>query len=272
MMEPANTINKRRNKFPWEWRWDFDFCSFLLPRGSSASVNVYKLIEITSNCVHSVAVTSVNCHTVPCYGDRRALGQHVHEPHERMIHNGLRAAPMDQSNSFHRPNRDPVPGRMKMTEIKLGISTDLKEMCVCIQLLDDVLELARVVHNCYSKRRLVNFYSLVNYIHLQWREDKRLFSCDFSPLERLTLTDEAHFRFETISNMNAIREYVEWRYTARAMHSRNFNFITNAYFIHFEPSFPWCCVSSFAFRHIHSRSEICITCAARIAAHLIKHK
>lgn len=118
---------------------------------------------VTLNCVRSAAVASVDCHIVPCCGDRRALGRHEHGPHAHRSHNGLHVAPTDQLNSFHRLNIDPEPERQQRT---FRISTR-KMGNKGIRLLDGVLELARAVHNCYSKRRLVNFYSLVNYIHLQ---------------------------------------------------------------------------------------------------------
>lgn len=38
--------------------------------------------------------------------------------------------------------------------------------------LGDELELVQVVYNCYSKRRLANFYSLMNYILLKLNNNK----------------------------------------------------------------------------------------------------
>lgn len=35
-----------------------------------------------------------------------------------------------------------------------------------LDLLDDESVLVQAVYNCYSKMKLVNFYSLMNYIHL----------------------------------------------------------------------------------------------------------
>lgn len=43
-----------------------------------------------------------------------------------------------------------------------------------IYVLGDELELVQVVYNYYSKRRLVNFYSLMNYIHLKWNRTQIL--------------------------------------------------------------------------------------------------
>lgn len=56
------------------------------------------------------------------------------------------------------------------TKTELAYSKLAYCVCCCgswMYSLDDELELEQVERNCYSKKRLVNFYSLMNYIHLK---------------------------------------------------------------------------------------------------------
>lgn len=118
------------------------------------------------------------------------------------------------------------------------------------RLLDGVLELAQVVHNCYSKRRLVNFYSLVNYIHLQ-PQTREKYSCSnvvhfFWKVWPWPIERAPHHQFENHFQINAIRRnaFEEFNFIADARFGKPILDVLRLLFI------------SLFVKYIYSRSEI----------------